>query len=345
MSISNITPHEAAAALASVGRSPLGLWRKFPRPRRSSLLLDELENRWWNTYAGINEKMHSMPDDVCWAMRGGYLSRARDFLLGEQQQATVLELGCGSGWFGRMIAAPNFCIIGLDGSQSQVELAHRNAQLAGKADYCSYRFATSPRQVAGLASIDGVIAQGFLHHLYGDELEDLFSDLGDFLPTGTRLLIIDPVYHTLPATSDQPALAAARSMIKNLNEAMVTLKQQITSSGKYDRETERQSALFLEESNRYGFFASPKEVHFEADELRQIIGKHATILQEYITGIFDFQAAQLLALITDPDLRKEMTGILLPIAKKVDSYLLNQQLTGNFISNEQYLYTAFECEL
>jgi hypothetical protein len=70
--------------------------------------IDREEEAWWNEHAATIEAIWAMAAPVRRTIRAPYLGRARQFFLeGTHLRPTrCLEVGCGSGWVGRMIAAP-----------------------------------------------------------------------------------------------------------------------------------------------------------------------------------------------------------------------------------------------
>ena len=69
--------------------------------------IEQLEYQWWNDNAGIIAKVWEMHDDISWTVRKYYIRRATEFFWGSEKNVTILELGCGSGWVGQLLAGPN----------------------------------------------------------------------------------------------------------------------------------------------------------------------------------------------------------------------------------------------
>jgi cyclopropane fatty-acyl-phospholipid synthase-like methyltransferase len=107
------------------------------------------------------------------------------FLAGtDKKPFKVLEIGCGTGWVGRLIAGPDLHIIGTDFSEGQLAIATQMARQFGKDKYCTYELADAsffPDDV------DGVIIHALLHHLSAKELEIFFGQFAKFKP-GTKIL-------------------------------------------------------------------------------------------------------------------------------------------------------------
>ena len=78
--------------------------------------LDELEKEWWNSNAETIEKIWAQNLDLQKQIRLFYLSRMKKFFLTgtNKKPFKVLEIGCGTGWVGRLIAGPGLHIIGTD---------------------------------------------------------------------------------------------------------------------------------------------------------------------------------------------------------------------------------------
>jgi predicted O-methyltransferase YrrM/2-polyprenyl-3-methyl-5-hydroxy-6-metoxy-1,4-benzoquinol methylase len=341
--IAAITVQEAVAALTSVGRSPLPAFQKFKRPQRSSPQMDAIENRWWNIHGELVEKVWSLQDALCDTLRRHYLEKAKKFFLEGSSHVKVLELGCGSGWLGRILADESFQIIGSDFSETQIQLAKERARPAGNEKFCTYYCTATLKSIPGIHEVAGVIMHAFLHHLYGDELAALFSELQQLLPSNAKMFILEPVYHQLHACANAQVRSDAQIMSQGLFAQMEDIKQQLIKSGKYDTETADNLSKIVEESNTFGYFFSPKEVPFDSDELRALIGKYATIKTEYLTGLFDTDIAQNLSRITDDNLRKDISSKLMPLVQFIDNFLIENRCIGDFAGG-RYIFTAYECE-
>ena len=182
---------------------------KRTRPSQASPALNAQELAWWEANGALMSRLWDYDDAINRQVRGHYVARARDFLAASGG-ATILELGCGSGWLGRMLAGPDVNVIGVDFSQNQVDAAAAAAQRNGQAGRCRYLRRDGLEDFGLLNQVDGVLIHAFLHHLDEHELDSALDALKKGLKPDARLWIYEPAfYDTLPAnpTSLKPETA------------------------------------------------------------------------------------------------------------------------------------------
>jgi SAM-dependent methyltransferase len=256
----SIPPEGYSRVLREVGRTVQPAFHPFPRPQTSSKALDRLEVEWWNKNGELIEQVWGLPKEVCEALRRPYVTRASELLKATQRRGPVVELGCGTGWFGRMLVDRGHRVVGIDNSETQIRIATELAAAENKSQSCTYQLSGDLKILSSLGSVQGVVMHCFLHHLYCDELEKLLVELKSNLESGTPVFLVEPVYlsHFAPAakgTSAHSALAQASAQIGDIRD---TLKQQ----NLLDLRIQSNIEALIAESGRHGVFFSPKEVPF-----------------------------------------------------------------------------------
>jgi SAM-dependent methyltransferase len=272
-------------------------------------------------------------------LRYDYVKKASEFFR-QSCVSTVLDLGCGSGWIGRMIADESLRYIGTDFSETQISIAKAKSAESGNSSYLSYYCIDDISNLTEINSINGII----IHHLYGQELNDLFDKLKAVLPKGCKFFIMEPVYpKSIYHDYSDENKNMAEDLIQSAKAFLNSVKLRIIEENKFDCTTVREIDSLIEESNRNGFFFSPKEVPFKFVEIETLLYKYGTIDDFYYCGVLNVEAAQMLALITDVKLREEWSKIIVPFIKQIDHFILASGYVNN--NENQYLFTCFEFTL
>lgn len=300
--------------------------------------MDRLETEWWNKNGELIERVWGLPKEVCEALRRPYVSKASQFLASTGRAGVVVELGCGTGWFGRMLADCGHRVIGFDNSTTQIEIATTLAAEEGKSASCTYQLSDSVKALATVGPIQGVIIHCFLHHLYCDELEKLFRDLVEALPDGTPLLIVEPVYLSpfTPSARGNRAgvvLDAASGQIGQIREALE--RQNLL-----DIETQKRVEQLIAESEKNGFFFSPKEVPFFEEDLLGFLSRHSTLLEQFVCGVTDLEIAQIIGRVNNPELRKQLAERLIREFQAIDQEVVRDPDFRAAIS-DRYVFKGF----
>ena len=188
----------AKEVLESVGRkSNISSFTYFNRPDKSSEKMELAENLWWNENGKIIEKVWVLSDDLNSRYRSAYVSKAADFFKTHKGEARILDLGCGSGWFGRMIANEHMNYVGMDFSSTQIEIANQKKEGLKNEKYLNYYCVSDIENIPNLEQTTGVVIHAFLHHLYWEDLRALFNKLHLILPEGCKFFIMEPIYPDL----------------------------------------------------------------------------------------------------------------------------------------------------
>lgn len=129
---------------------------------------------------------------------------------------TVVDLGCGNGWYLRALAAhfPHLRGIGLDGFDENIAQATQRAHEAGLADRLTFRTGDIYHYTVA-EPVDAVAMNRALHHVW-DERDKVFRILADVLKPGGAAVIWEPNW---PASREALRAPSRRGMaFQNLSE-------------------------------------------------------------------------------------------------------------------------------
>jgi 2-polyprenyl-3-methyl-5-hydroxy-6-metoxy-1,4-benzoquinol methylase len=115
----------------------------------------------------------------------------------------VLEVGCGSGPFGRRLAKTGYSVTGIDLSKTLVKAANN----AARADGIKYRAVAGDVFKFRGKGYDIVLCAGFLHHFM--DLKPILKKLKEFLKKGGHVVLIEP-------NGSNPALKITEWVRKNI---------------------------------------------------------------------------------------------------------------------------------
>ncbi len=110
---------------------------------------------------------------------------------GVQSGQRVLDVGCGTGYFARLLAqavGPGGLVIGIDPAAEMVAHASRKA---GRASNAQFRVGTAEALDFPPAHFDVVVSSLVLHHLPADLRVTALSEMGRVLGPGGRLLLAE----------------------------------------------------------------------------------------------------------------------------------------------------------
>ncbi len=336
-----IQKEEASNALQSVNRKPLNAFTFFERLHKTNNIIDALEERWWNEAGNLIEDVWGLPDDLCLAYREEYIIKAKKIFLEDKKNVKVLDLGCGTGWFGRILADENVFYHGIDFSETQIQIAQQKAKGTKNEAFLKYTKTTSIKSIEKLEEFDAVIINAFLHHLHKEELTTLFDDIKAHFKSGTKIFMMEPTYPTNKTKSNITNLDHIKADITD--STIKAIKKQAIEKKIFDTKKEQDLLELIQESNENGFFFSPKEVPFAFEEIEGLISKYANLKEYFYVGVNDFTFLQMLSLVTDVNFRKEMLEEIYPNIKKMDKELIEKTFYFNGTNN--YIFTCFVCVL
>ena len=313
---------------------------QFPDPE-----IDREEEAWWNEHAEVVEAIWAMEEPVRRAIRTPYLDRARRFFL--EGAATlpirVLEVGCGSGWVGRMFAdRDRLRILGLDLAAEQIRLAKENAARAGLAETCEYRCQNlADFTVNDAQSVSCVFIHAILHHLSWQEIRSVLAQL-KALGRGTRIFIYEPVYLADPeraALPDTPAARRARFLALLPHRARA-LFERIFRPRRDLALVEKVHRLW-HDAQRQGRVLSPKEVVFREAEILGALGEIGEVTARYLGNFTTMPMAQYATTLLNPTLQRLFTATVLPLSGWVDRTLFaDGQMPA---VTREYVFMGYHC--
>jgi ubiquinone/menaquinone biosynthesis C-methylase UbiE len=123
-------------------------------------------------------------------MRGGYRKLAAT-AASAIQSGKVLEVGPGPGYISIEVARllPQAEVVGLDLSETMIEIARRNADEYGVSERVEFRWGNASHMPFEDSRFDFVVSSGSLHHW--EESRQVFGEIYRVLKPGRRALISD----------------------------------------------------------------------------------------------------------------------------------------------------------
>ena len=235
--------------------------------------LDRAEQEWWQRNSDLEERF-------CWVqtpslqnlLRGRYLREVAGVV---QPGDSVLEVGCGTGWFAILLAQQGISnVVGVDFSPAQIARARAAAGRAGVHDRARF-------EVGGLGDIgrgldrrpDVVVMHAFLHHLSTDEIRRVLAAAAALLAEGGRLVVFEPV----GVQDGRPGPPIALRLQRRMERAPMTLHRcRLRPIGTAEAEVRRRlSDRGVGTAAPFG--PAPKEAPFEARELEGLLEEHVKI--------------------------------------------------------------------
>jgi 2-polyprenyl-3-methyl-5-hydroxy-6-metoxy-1,4-benzoquinol methylase len=337
-----IKQSEAHKALQGVNRQTnISSFTYFERPQKTTESIDRLESLWWNTHGELIDKVWGFSEKVNFLYRNNYVAQAATFFKHNEKNPKILDLGCGSGWFGRMIVDPELEYHGVDFSSTQIKIANQDKETSPNKNQLHYYCLEDFKEIENLQSFTGVVIHAFLHHLCWEELSDLFDDLKQFLPAGCKFFIVEPVYpdaHQIGIDKNEQSFNL--NFVLNYRAKLNQIKLGLIDQNIFDTQTEYNLNKVGAESQNNGFFFSPKEVPFRMTEFKNFLSPYLKIEHTFQCGVLDLETAQLIELINDAAVQQKYADLLFPLANALDRFLLLNQY---FEANENnYLFTAFQ---
>ena len=313
---------------------------QFPDPD-----LDREEESWWNEQAEVVEAIWAMQEPVRRAIRMPYLERARRFFLegAKRLPVTVLEVGCGSGWVGRMIAdRDRLRILGLDIAAEQIRMAKENAAHAGLSDICEYRAQNlADFTVKDAEAVSCVFIHAILHHLSWQEIRSVLAQL-KALGSGTRIFIYEPVYLADPERGALPESSAARRArsLAMLPHWACALFDRLLHPRR-DTGLVKKVQHLCREAQRQGRILSPKEVVFREAEILGALGEIGEVTERYLCNFTSIPIAQYATTLRSPFLQRLFTSTVVPFSAWVDRSLFS---TGQIPAvTHEYIFMGYHC--
>ncbi len=308
--------------------------------------LDRLEELWWNENAEIVEAVWAQPLSIREGVRSHYLMKAKKFFLDSDgdRPIGVLEVGCGSGWVGRMIAEPETIkIIGIDLSQRQIEIARENALKAGLDSACEYHCQNlADFVVSKKFDVACVLIHAIVHHLSWQEIHTVLREIAS-LGKGTRVFVYEPIYleqNNNGSVWNKPISKKLVKVIANI-PSMLGRAALIGKKQYYDQDLAGKVQYLCEQARKNAWVLSPKEVVFQESEFLQLLGQYFDISDRYLCNHTSFTVGQLAAMYKSPQIHNRFRQTILPLAIKGEQFLFKTGLLAEAL--DTYVFMGYEC--
>lgn len=162
------------------------------RPTTTSSELEASERNWWQAFAELEDRFAWVQTpSLQRILRGHYL---REIVRNTPKNGRILELGCGTGWLCRHLAALGVAEVwGVDFSVAQIELAKEQSK------YKSYSAALHFEcvDVASELELDGlfdcVVVHAVLHHLDREQITQTLTSVIRLLKPNGKFILLEPV--------------------------------------------------------------------------------------------------------------------------------------------------------
>ncbi|HWG72584.1 MAG TPA: class I SAM-dependent methyltransferase [Acidimicrobiales bacterium] len=286
---------------------------------QSTAELDGAERRWWSENGDLEH-------DYCWVqtppvqrlLRGGYLRTVTELV---DPASSVLELGCGTGWFSLLLASMGVSnVVGVDFSPDQIAQARLGAKEAGLEERVHFEVADGS-DTRKRVKFDLVVMHAFLHHLATDEVRSAVDQACDHLVDGGRLVVVEPV-HFPGATVREPATLRALRLLEGLPRRLHDMGRRPMGQ----RESEVRGRLAIRHSGEAPFGPSPKEMPFGPGELDELLAPHFSIDVRRRCICMSHLVAQelLIAGLSQPKLWRVLRLPILVLARTLDGLLMRR---------------------
>lgn len=307
-------------------------FKRASRIQTSSPALNQEEVEWWNAHADLIERIWGLSDALCREVRGDYLAEVRALFqkIAGKKKLHLLEIACGSGWPGRLLADADTRVTGLDFSEKQIQLAREKAAAAG-ATTCDYRRQDVTQIPALLAQgeFDGSFIHCGIHHLSGDELRESARSLSA-APRGTPVVLVEPMYHDRRTFFGE-------MLARVLDAAYRILQKRISSGLPPDKTIAAETSALLQKADQSAWFLSPKEMPFTLPELETAFGEFYTIKEVQIVTHYALRLGQFLTNLQEQNHADAIGKKWLPLLNRLDRWLIRTGLAARLTN--QYFFT------
>lgn len=307
----------------------------FVRAKRipiSTPALDREEVEWWNGNADLIERIWGLSDALCSGVRAGYIAEIRTAFqkIVGKKKLHILEIACGSGWPGRLLADADTRVTGLDFSEKQIQIAREKAATAGATtcDYSCEDVTEIPALIAQ-GGFDGSFIHCGIHHLSSEELRQSALSLAA-APPGTPVVLVEPMYH------DRRSFLGGL-LARVLDPACRVLQNRVAAGLSLDKKVAGETRALLEKADRGSWFLSPKEMPFTLAELVAAFGDSFSIEEVEIVTHYGLRLGQFLATLEDQNRADAIGAKWLPLLNRLDRMLIRSGFAAQLTN--QYFFT------
>jgi SAM-dependent methyltransferase len=308
------------------------------RPDDTGAEREILEADWWRRFSAVEEQYAWVqPAATRWLLRRHYV---REIINETDLDGTIVELGCGSGWLCRDLARAGATrVVGLDFSETQIEIARRRAareNLEGRVSF----------HVSDLSKTDFIdslgastfLIHGFLHHLDKTQIRSVIDGIGNALPCDGKLVVFEPVRQSREVDAERQIVW----------ETLLRWLMSLASRGQRHGlrrfcEDERATRALLASRNVgiAPFGPSPKEIPFCSGELESYLSKQFNVIEAKPVMTMSHLVMQewLLREMSHPVSSK----LLMPAVASLANWLDRKLARTGAASNGMWIFTLFKC--
>ena len=233
---------------------------KKRRPFKSDIELNTKEYEWWETNGTLMSLLWDYDPTLNHYVRGKYIKKAKAFLMPNNKKPLhILELGCGSGWFGRMFNEFGVTLTGIDFSSAQI--ANANAMAANEKILKNFKYLciNDFEEIDELLNdADGVLIHAFLHHLDDSEINNILNLLAKTLKNGTRIWIYEPGFYHSPSLKQHLLPEKIDLKLQACEKTVDSLKSWLVNNKLIDRQPYDNFLKLWELSEKRGNLSFPQ---------------------------------------------------------------------------------------
>ena len=292
---------------------------------------DQAEHLWWNVNADLVERLWANDGGVRTALRSEYLGKVASFFSeGAVNNATIIELGSGSGWVGRyLVQGSNNNLLGIDLSEAQVTLAKNNADAANLDRQCKYicaNISDSVKHINEDQIITGLLIHAILHHLTKSEIDQLLINVVNLAPQA-KFFAYEPVFFPNIRGENNTGFISRASKILAVTSALsililMRIYGRVISASRDKDFLDRVDKVSRDAIKNQWVF-SPKEIVFDQEVFLATLGKSFNVKRTYCCNYLDIEAATMAAILFDKSHGKWMyIKFFIPVLRLLDKWLV-----------------------
>ena len=294
---------------------------------------DAMEESWWDANAAHIERIWGLSEPLCRGARRRYIYEIREKFLKmkPKRPLRILEVACGTGWPGRLLASSALNVTGADFSEGQIQIAQLKAIESGQV-HCDYLHMDINKMGDSFKSgeFDGAFVHCGIHHLSTAELVG-FANVLSQSPKGYPVILVEPVYLDRANFFGRLLGGGLARLVSLIQRALGATKAPKDSSvTQYTEE-------LIQKATDSGWFFSPKEVPFAISEIHTLFSRDFEIKEIEPVTYFALAAAQSLATLEAQDEAARIGERILPVLDWIDSWLIRIGILPIVTSN--YLFS------
>lgn len=153
------------------------------------------ENEWWDEFSELMSEQWRLTPKINQVIRDDMETRYNSFLF--QENGSILDVGCGSGWLALKFAKQGMDALGIDFSQEQIAQAnkYKEKQQVDNVDFICTDFVEFEYEKY-VGKFDSIFLNAFLHHLPFEELEKIFKIISKVSKKEAKIYLYEPIMFT-----------------------------------------------------------------------------------------------------------------------------------------------------